>query len=456
MRRVSVQRRLLVLGAGSLTLSLTACGGVGSGGGGDSDGGDGGDVQQITTMGFGLPDEIASARVETYEEQSGVDVKVNEGDFDEQQFLSAVASGSPPDVVRMDRNVIGTYAARGALQPLDDCISDAGVDMDAFRDPAVEQVTMDDKVWGLPEFYSVRVVIANDSVMQQAGLTIDQVATGDWQQIAAADKAMSAGAGGQLTRIGYDPKILDFLPLWAQANGTQIISDDGKTANLDDPKVIEAVEFTVSLVQQQGGWAKVKAFKDSWDFFGEQNQYAQDQLGAMPMEDWYVNQLAEVSQGESGVTVAPFKDRQGSPITYASGSAWAIPKDSAHPKQACEFINTMTKADTWVAAAKARAEALRADGGAYTGTYTGNEVADQEIFSDVYQPVDDPALAAAVQTVLSVQDKAFSLPASPASAEFEQAYKSAITRVLEGQQSAQEAMAEAQQEAQKALDSAGS
>ncbi|MFP5347384.1 MAG: ABC transporter substrate-binding protein [Actinomycetes bacterium] len=440
---------VLLAGAVALALALGGCGGVGSGGGGGS-----GAATQITTMGFGLPDEIATVRVQTYEKQSGVHVKVNEGDFDEQQFLSAVASGNPPDVVRMDRNVIGTYAARGALQPLDQCIKDAGVDMSAFRKPAVEQVTMDGKVWGLPEFYSVRVVIANDSVMQQAGLTIDQVATGDWQQIAAADKAMSAMNGGKIVRIGYDSKILDFLPMWAAANGAQILSEDGKKAQLDDPKVVEAVEFGASLVQQQGGWAAVKAFRDSWDFFGEKNEYAMDQLGAMPMEDWYVNQLAEVSKGPSGVTVAPFKDRQGNPITYASGSAWAIPKDSAHPKEACEFINTMTKADTWVAAATARAAALRAKGASYTGTYTGNEKADKVIFSEIYKPVEDPALDAAVKTVLSVQDKAFSLPASPASAEFENAYKAGLNRVLEGQQTAQQAMAQAQQEAQKALDAA--
>lgn len=119
-------------------------------------------------------------RASTPTPKSGVDVEVNEGGFNEQQFLSAVASGSPPDAVRMDRNTLGTYASRGALMPLDECIDTAGVDMEAFRAPAVEQVTLDEKVWGLPEFYSVRVVIADDSSLQSAGLSADAVATGDW------------------------------------------------------------------------------------------------------------------------------------------------------------------------------------------------------------------------------------------------------------------------------------
>ena len=48
--------------------------------------------------------------------------KINEGDFDPQQFLSAVASGNPPDLVYLDRELIGSYAAKGAMQPLDDLI----------------------------------------------------------------------------------------------------------------------------------------------------------------------------------------------------------------------------------------------------------------------------------------------------------------------------------------------
>jgi multiple sugar transport system substrate-binding protein len=442
--------RVRLAGLGAVVALTAACGGVSTpGGGGGQDSG-----SSISTMGFGLPDEIASTRVEAFEKQSGTTVKVNEGGFDEQQFLSAVASGNPPDVVYLDRNVLGTYAARGAIQPLDDCISEAGIDMSAFREAAVRQVTVDGSVYGIPEFFSVRVVIANDSVLEQAGLSADDVATGDWAKITAAQQAMTAADGGNLSRIGYDPKVPEFLPLWARANGTQLLSDDGRTANLDDPKVVEAVEFTASLVQAGGGWTSFSAFRESWDFFGEQNQYAADQLGAMPMEDWYVNQLAEVSGGQAGVTVAPFLDRQGQPLTYATGQAWAIPKGAKNPEAACEFAKTMTAADTWVAAAKARAEALRAEGGDYTGTYTGNQVADEKIFSEVYQPVDDPQLADAVQTILSLQDAAFALPPMAAGAEFKTAYTDAVTRVLEGRQSAQEAMAQAQQEAQAALDEA--
>jgi multiple sugar transport system substrate-binding protein len=75
----------------------------------------------LSTFGFSLQDEIATTRVDTFKKAyPQVQVKVTEGGFDEQQFLSAVASGAPPDLVYVDREIIGTYAARGAIQPLDE------------------------------------------------------------------------------------------------------------------------------------------------------------------------------------------------------------------------------------------------------------------------------------------------------------------------------------------------
>jgi multiple sugar transport system substrate-binding protein len=94
----TVGRRLAALVA-VLSLVVAGCGGVG--GGGDEKpqtGGSGGSVSgTLTTFGFSLPDEIATTRVDTFKKAyPQVQVKITEGGFDEQQFLSAVASGAPP------------------------------------------------------------------------------------------------------------------------------------------------------------------------------------------------------------------------------------------------------------------------------------------------------------------------------------------------------------------------
>jgi multiple sugar transport system substrate-binding protein len=209
------------------------------GGGDDKPQGDGNGTVSgtLSTFGFSLPDEIATTRVDTFKKAyPQVQVKITEGGFDEQQFLSAVASGSPPDLVYVDREIIGTYAARGAIQPLDDCISKASIDMSQYRPAAVKQVTVGGKVYGIPEFYSVRVMMINNQAVKEAGLSPADVDTSDWSKLAGMAAKLTVSKGGKLQRIGFDPKIPEFLPMWVRANGGAMLSDDGKTAQLNDPR----------------------------------------------------------------------------------------------------------------------------------------------------------------------------------------------------------------------------
>jgi multiple sugar transport system substrate-binding protein len=222
---------------------------------------------------------------------------------------------------------------------------------------------------------------------------------------------------------------------------------------LDDPKVVEALTFGSDLVKRAGKYSEFKATREAVDFFGKNNQYAQDTVGAMPIDDFYLNVLADVSP-KAKFTVSPVLDRQNKPINVSGGSAWAIPKGAKHPDQACEFAKVMTAADTWVAAAKARAAALRKEGGYYLGTNTGNSVADERIRTEVFTPTGVPALDNGVKVLQQAQDSAIALPATYAGAEFEKAYTDATTRVLEGSQTPAEALKQAQAEAQKALDAA--
>lgn len=247
-------------------------------------------------MGFGKGDEVATVRYDRAEEGlEGVTLKLVEGELDIQQFLTAAASGDAPGLIYASRDQIGMFASRGAIIPLDACIEGEGIDTDVFRKPAVEQVTFADKMYGIPEFNSIQMTMANADLLQEAGLTIDDVNGSDWDGITRAAEAMYRQDGGDLAVIGYDSKLPEFLPLWARVNGVDLLSEDARTAQLDDPKVVEALEFTFNIYKLQGGFSVVKAYRDSADFFGAGNQFATDVLGAMPMEQWYVKVLNDVS-----------------------------------------------------------------------------------------------------------------------------------------------------------------
>jgi multiple sugar transport system substrate-binding protein len=408
----------------------------------------------VTVMGFGADDEIGSVRLDAAKEALGsqVDVKLVKGDLDIQQFLSSVAAGDPPDVVYADRGQVGTFASRGAVVPLDDCISGEKVDTSVFRKPAMDQVTFDGSVYGIPEFNVVQITQASSRLLSAAGLSVDDVNGSSWDAVRAANDKLSKTQSGKLAVIGYDSKLPEFLPLWAKANGADLISADGRTAQLDDPKVVEALQFAVGVYDDQGGFSKVKAFRDAADFFGEGNQFATGTLGAMPMEQWYVNVLNDVSP-DAPLVFDTVRDRKGQPLAFASGSAWAIPKGSKHPEAACRFAKTMTMTSSWVKAAQKRVALRKKDGGLFTGVLTGNTEADEAIKA-LTKPSGDAKWDKAVAATYDANDHTFSLPAIPAGEEFESAWQDGVNRVLNGQQSPAEAMAQAQKEAQQALDAA--
>ncbi|MGX1934648.1 extracellular solute-binding protein [Microbacterium resistens] len=438
-----------------VAVALTGCA-VGTGGaGGDADA----DYDRsatldgtLTVMGFSGVDEIATTRADLAKKALGdTTVTLVEGELDLQQLLSSIAAGDPPDLIYADRTQIGSLAARGAILPLQDCIDGEQLPTDDFLRPALDQVTLDGKVYGIPEFNSVQIVMANATLLDTAGVALDDVNGSDWKAMSAANTALTKSDGGKLQVIGVDSKLPEFLPLWAKANGADLLSADGRTAQLDDPRVVEALTWAASIYADQGGFDKVKAYRDSADFFGAGNQFATDVLGAMPMEQWYVNVLNDVSP-DAPLAFDTVRDRHGETLAYASGSAWAIPAGSDNPEAACRWARVMTSEEAWTAAAEARVTLREADGKPFTGVLTGNAKADaaiQKLLTEGGEPWDT-----AVEKVYEANDHTFSLPANPADAEFTDALQDAVNAVLNGQQSPEDALAEAQQNAQKALDDA--
>jgi multiple sugar transport system substrate-binding protein len=407
----------------------------------------------LNIMGFGKGDDVAESRAEIAIKAVNGNVNRPSGGFNDQQFLAAVASGNAPDLVYLDRQKVGTYAAKGAFLPLSSCIKSQKINMKQYRQAAVNEVTYKGKVYGIPEFYDVRTILIDNDVLDATHTPIGWLNPAKPDKLlAAAKKMVKIDGNGNVSRIGFDPKMPEFFPLWAKAYGVDILSKDGLHPHLNDPRAVKALSYTMTLINAQGGWNKFKSFRDTWDFFGSGNQVAKDQVGAWPMEQWYYNVLAG-SSPKVHITALQFRNLKGQPINYETGSAWAIPKGAHNTNAACTWMKAMTSTSTWMAAAKNRAAIRKAKNQPYTGISTGNAVADQAIYKQTYTSI-NKFFDQSVKKVLDVQRFSFGIPASPASAEFKQAWNDAITRVLAGQQSPQAALNQAQKEAVAAIKAA--
>jgi multiple sugar transport system substrate-binding protein len=409
----------------------------------------------LNIYGLGGRDDVAQGRLDIADRvmrDNGATVNNPVSAFNDQAFLARLAARDIPDLVHMGRDKIGTYAARNALLPMANCIRAERIDRNAYRKAALSEVTYRGQLYGLPEFTNQITIIVNNRVAQQAGVNVADIQTRNWTRLRAANRRMLRVEGGRVTRIGFDPKLPEFFPLWVKWFGRDLISKDGLRAQLNTPQAIQALTFAHQLIRDHGGWDRFKAFRDTFDFFGRNNQYAANQLGAMPIESFYYNVLAEGAPVD--ITAKYFTNRRGGPITMLSGNAWAIPRGSKNPGLACKYIKALQSVEAWRTVAKARFDLRKRQNRAFTGLYTANTQADVKIYEDIYQPMGNKQFDDAVALLVRAPRYAFAIPLSPASAEFRQAWMDGVTRVLEGRQTPRQALNQAQREAQAAINRA--
>ncbi len=409
----------------------------------------------LNIYGFGPGDDVQENRA-TYaaSQLSGVTINRQAPNFDDQVFLTQLASGNVPDLVRMGRPSVGQYAAKGVLQPVDDCVKDV---KSQYRAGAIKAMSWNGHIYGLPEFTNQVTLIVNTSAFKSAGVDDGEAQVANKKKLLATTKKLTKFDGsGNLTRIGFDPKIDSTFGLalwvkWFGGKNTSIISADGLHAQLNTKEAVAALAFAVQLINAQGGWNKFKSFRDTFDFFGAQNPLVKDQLAFWPMESFIYNVFSNNSPN-TDLQAKFFTNRKGGPITFFSGNGWVIPKGSKNAADACAYMKAVTSVDAWETAAKKRYDARKAAGSTFTGVYTANAQADKKTYEDIYQPFGHAQFDNAVKILVADARYGFEPPPTPAGSKFTDAYNSAVQRVLTGQQSPKQALDQAQKEAQAAID----
>lgn len=408
----------------------------------------------LNIYGSGPGDDVQENRASYAKDQlSGTSISRPSGDFNDQVFLTRLASGDVPDLVRMSRPRVGTYIAKGVLQQLDSCIPQA-VRKD-YRVGAMKAMTYGGHVYGVPEFTQPVTLVVNQSAFRAAGVPISEAQTKDKKKLLAATKRLvKFDSNGNLTRIGFDPKVDSFIffMLWVKWYGKDknLISADGLKAQVNSKEAVAALAYALQLINAQGGWNKFKAFRDTFDFFGRGNPYAKDQLAFSPLESFFYNAFSN-NTPDVDILAKFFQNRKGGAMSVFSGNGWVVPKGSKNVADACAYMKAVTSTPAWLFAAKQRYDARKRTNSTFTGLYTANTEADKKIYEDIYQSFGHPQFDRAVQVIVQAGKYGFEMPPSPGGAQLVDAVNSAVLRALTGQQSPKAALDQAQREAQAAI-----
>lgn len=451
-----MRKRIVSLAAiaAASALMLTGCAGGGEEAPGEDVDFSAAPSGTLKAWGFENADDVGQARLDFAAEQLGdVDIELDATAFDTQKFTTRIASGDVPDVVQMDRRYVAQFASQGLIIPLDACFDEVDVTpSDRWYQSVVDDVTLDDSIWAVPQFYQPPAILVNVRVLDEAGLTPDDIDTSDPDRLLAAIEQMYQESGGVPTRLGFDPVSTGAADLWVLGMGGQLTDADG-VPTLDDPSNVAGVEMLKQINDAQGGFAKVKSFTDSFDAFGANNQFVADQVGAQINAQWYPNVLSPYVD-EIDIQAVPFKNADGEPFSVAGGTSFVIPTGAANPSAACAWMNALTEHDAWLAAGEARAATRAADGGINTGLFTASPAADEEIRELYVAPSGNDNFDQVIATFYDVVGYGLTFGASPAGQTIQSELNNAVGATLLGEKSAEEALADAQATAMRAYESA--
>ena len=212
-----------------------------------------GEVVELTMWGSWGGDQVGQLekQLESFNSsQSQYHVTYAVQDSMEQKLLTAIASNEVPDIVLWDRFNTGVYAPKGALAPLDDYIARDSVDMSQFYAPAVDEMTANGVVYGIPLTVDSRILSYNKDLLEEAG--VDPASITDWDSLREAAIKLTKWDGDKLVQSGFSLKDVGLFNNWIGQAGGKMIDDSTNppTAAFNTEAGLKVLEYWDQLLNE--------------------------------------------------------------------------------------------------------------------------------------------------------------------------------------------------------------
>jgi multiple sugar transport system substrate-binding protein len=374
------------------------------------------------------------------------------------KFLVAVASGDVADVVLFDRFQIGSYAYRGAFTPLDTYQKADKYDLTRFIPAALDEAYgLDKRLYGLPQSTDNRPFFWNKRHLPEINADPEKPPA-TWDQLKEYALKLTRMSAGKLVRIGWTYRHAGGLSgssltyLWGFLNGAEFLSPDGRRAQLNHPKVIEAMPWVLELLEAQGGLEQFEEFSRS--------------LGSNELHPLLVEQASMVVAGhgllrtiaqwkpdfEFGIGPNPVPRPGMQSVTWSGGFAWTIPKGVKNPEISWIMIKDLVGEASILYGYEAAAQQVRSQGQLYIPPMSAQPAIDRIAFDRFKTGV--PSIDKGLLWAVDYMKFSRFRPISPAAVEMYDMANVAWNEVLTRKKSVKQAYDDANAVAQAALDEA--
>lgn len=177
-----------------------------------------------------------------------------------QKYPTAVAAGTPPDMVIFHAAEVNQMAAEGLMQSLEPLIfSDGTLNKDDFNPEVINAITYEGETMAVPFDNHGWLLWYNTKLMEDAGLDPDVLPKNGEEFIEMAQLLTTDVNGLHPTDDGFDPDNVDIwaidytwprytIPTTMWQFGGGVLNEDGTEVIFDSPESIAAIQFWHDLM----------------------------------------------------------------------------------------------------------------------------------------------------------------------------------------------------------------
>jgi arabinogalactan oligomer/maltooligosaccharide transport system substrate-binding protein len=184
--------------------------------------------------------EFVKTLAKEFGDKNGVSIEVVNKDVEtlRTDFQTAALAGSGPDLLWTVNDHAGPFTVAGIIASTDE----VGIDTSNLVKAALDAVTLDGKVWGVPISAGNQLLLLyNKKIIKDAPKTTDELIS-----VAKANTDAAKGTYGFV----YNQTEPFWMVPWLGGFGGTVFKDDGKTPNLDTPEMVNTLKFLKDLKDQ--------------------------------------------------------------------------------------------------------------------------------------------------------------------------------------------------------------
>jgi multiple sugar transport system substrate-binding protein len=251
------------------------------------------------------------------------------------QLTAQMAARDPPDLVTMHEGVIGDYATKGLVEPVDDYLRVAGIDPASFTDAARRGVTIGGHIYALPWDTHGGLFHVNTALFAKAGLMRGgkPVLPNSPDELIAQARQFQQRTGKPYliqSNVGDTAYAARNLWTYMMAQGS-VLFPDAKHIRLATPIGLEVATFFRRINAEKLG-------TQNMDTPAAIAAFVSGEGGVYPTGTWMIGSFEQEAETPGrplykSYAVFPYPRLWGDHVEFVSGHSWVVPARKRSPQQ---------------------------------------------------------------------------------------------------------------------------